>query len=111
MGAAAVESAAVDPQRRPFRLGEEAGEIGHDRDRNVLDRPRGRAADGRRHAGRLVRGQHDAGRPRALGAARDGAEVARIGDLVEADEQRLAAPRASSPASAYGYGSTRATTP
>src|SRR5581483_2901476 len=76
------------PQVRALDVGEVAGEIRHDCDRQVLHRAGGRAADGCGHPRRPVRRHHDPRRPRALRAAADGAEVARIADLVEAGEQR-----------------------
>src|SRR5581483_4178731 len=79
---------ARDPQVRALDVGEVAGEIRHDCDRQVLHRAGGRAADGRGHPRRPMRRHHDARRPRALGAAADGAEVARVADLIEAGEQR-----------------------
>jgi diguanylate cyclase (GGDEF)-like protein len=77
-----------DPQPRPLHLGEVAREIRDDREREVLDRARRGAADGRRDARRSVRGQDDTGRPCPLGGPADGPEVPRIRDLVEAREQR-----------------------
>ena len=66
-----------DPEVVALDLREVAGEVRHDRDRQVLDGSRGRAADGGGHARRAVRGHDDAGRARALRAAADRAEVAR----------------------------------
>src|SRR5947209_11483990 len=54
----------------------------------MLDRARGRAAHGGGHARRPVRRHDDSCRARALRAAADGAEIARVADLVEAREQR-----------------------
>src|SRR6185437_14342336 len=72
--------------------GQVAGEVGDDRDRQVLYRPGGGAADGRRHAGGSVRRDDHARRAGTLRAPADGAEVVRVADLVEADEQRPLAP-------------------
>ena len=83
-----VERGRVDPQRRALHLPEPAGEVGDDRHRQVLDRAGRRAAHRRRHPRRPVRRQHDAGRAGAFGAPAHRPEVARVGDLVEADEER-----------------------
>src|SRR5438105_8813856 len=55
----------------------------------MLDGSGRRTADGSRHVGRAVRGKDDAGRARRLGAPADRAEIARVGDLVETDDERL----------------------
>ena len=54
----------------------------------MLDRAGRGARDGGRDDRRAVRRHDDAGRARTLGAAADGAEVARVGDAVEHREQR-----------------------
>jgi hypothetical protein len=55
----------------------------------MLDGARRRAADRRGDARGAMRGDDDTRRARAFGAPADGAQVARIGNPVEADEQRL----------------------
>ena len=79
---------AVHPELRPLDLLEVARQVRDDRDRQVLDRPGRRTRDGGRHDRRAVRRNDDAGRARAERAPAHGAEVARIGDAVEHDEQR-----------------------
>src|SRR6185437_6267212 len=77
-----------DPEIAALDLFEVAGEIRHDRDRQVLDRTGRRTANGRRDASRAVRGHDDARRAGPLRAAADGAQVAGVADLVEAGEER-----------------------
>ena len=85
----ASATAAYAQSSGALHFGDEAGEVGHDSNRKVLDGTRRDATDGRRHARGAVRRQHEAGCTRALRAPTDGAEVLRIGDAVQADEQRL----------------------
>ena len=54
----------------------------------MLDRARRGARDRGRHGGGAVCRNDDAGRSRSFCAADDGAEIARVGDLVEAGEER-----------------------
>src|SRR5690348_1905149 len=54
----------------------------------MLDRPGGRLGDGRSDDRRAVRGDDDPRRASALGAPAHRTEVARVGDPVEADEER-----------------------
>jgi hypothetical protein len=54
----------------------------------MLDGAGRSSAHRRRHTGRAVRRHDDARRSRSLGAPRDRAQVVRIGDLVEAYEER-----------------------
>ena len=89
----------VRPELGALHVGDEAGEVRDDRDRQMLDGARRGAADGRRDPRGAVCGQHEARRSRTFRAPADGAEVVRIGHAVEADEQRLRL-RASSYASA-----------
>ena len=72
---------------------DEAGEVGDDRHRQMLDGAGRGPADGGRDPGGTVRRQHEARRSRTFRAAADSAEVLRIGDAVEADEQWLGARR------------------
>ena len=91
------------PRRRhqqpaALAVAQEVGEVAHARDRQVLDRarptpctPPGVTSAERRSA------DHDARRARALGRAADRAEVLRVLDLVERDDQRRRARASSSP--------------
>ena len=85
---------AVAPAAGAAGVGEEVGEVAHARDAQVLDGAGRGLADGRRHLGGAALGDHDAGRAGALGRAADRAEVLRVLDLVERDDQRLARRRA-----------------
>ena len=86
---ARLAGGAGDPEAVvPLDLLEVAGEVRHDRDRQMLDRARGRAADRRGHERRAVRRDDDARRSRALGAPAHGAEVPRVAHLVETGEER-----------------------
>src|SRR5919106_2531678 len=76
------------PEVRSLDLLQVAREVDDDSDGEVLDRARRRLADRRRDAPGVVLGDDDAGGARALGAPADGAEVVRVGHLVEAGEQR-----------------------
>src|SRR5690606_27169574 len=67
---------------------EGAREVDHAGDRGVLDGASGGAAHHARDAGAPPRGEDDAVGAERDGAADDGAEVVRIGDLVERDEER-----------------------
>ena len=64
----------------------------------VLDGAGRGLADRGRHLGGAALGDHDAGRAGALGGAADRAEVLRVLDLVERDDQRLGAASSSSAA-------------
>ena len=81
------------------------------RDRQVLDRAGRGLGDDRRDAGRAVPRDHEAVRPGALARARDGAEVARVGDAVERDDERVAGARAARRRRRTGTDRTSATTP
>ena len=67
---------------------ERRGQATDERHRQVLDGPGGRLGDRRGDVDGAVPGQHDAGRAGALGRAQQRAEVARIGDAVDGDEER-----------------------
>ena len=85
------------PRRRPRRrtthpasraASEEVGEVAHARDPQVLDRAGRRLRDRRRDVRGAALADHDAVGPGALGRAADRAEVLRVLDLVERDDQR-----------------------
>ena len=57
----------------------------------MLDRPGRGLADGRRDLGGTPLGQHHTGSAGALGRAADRAEVLRILNLIQRDDQRLVA--------------------
>ena len=78
----------VRPEVGALDLREVAREIRHDRNRKVLDGAGGGSADRRCDPHRAVRGHDDSRRARSLRAPDDRAQVVRVGDLVEADEQR-----------------------
>ena len=81
-----------DPELRPLDLLEVAGEVHHHSHRQVLDGACRRLADRRGDAGGVPLEDDDAAGAGPLGAAADGAEVVRVGDLVEADDERPLAP-------------------
>ena len=84
----AVRARGERPEPVALHLAEVAGQVRDNGDRQVLDCPGRRAAHGRRHDRRAVGGQHDTGRVRTGGAPDHGAEVSRVGHLVEAAEER-----------------------
>ena len=88
-----VGDGCVGPEPGALDVGDEAGEVGDDRHRQMLDGTRRGPADGGRDPGGTVGREHEARRSRTFRAAADGAEVVRIGDAVEADKQRLRALR------------------
>ena len=92
--AVALGARAVAPAARLARVAQEVREVAHARDRQVLDGARRGLADGRRDLRGAALGDHDAGRAGALGGAADRAEVLRVLDLVERDEQRVGPARA-----------------
>ena len=90
---ARLAGSAVDPEVRSLDLGEVPRKVGHDRDGHVLDSTGGRAANRGGHHRRAVRRDDHAGRACSFCAARHRAQVARIGDAIETDEQRARLPR------------------
>ena len=84
----AVRARGERPEPVALHLAEVAGQVRDHGDRQVLDCPGRRAAHGGRHDRRTVGGQHDTGRVRTRRAPDDGAEVSRVGHLVEAAEER-----------------------
>ena len=74
--------------RRPGAPGRARRDPGHERDRQVLERTGRRLRHRRRQPDGTVRGQDHAGRARGLRAAHHRAEVLRVGDPVEGDEER-----------------------
>ena len=88
----------VDPEAGLLRLLEEGDHVGHLGDGQVLDGA-GRGLDGgRRHGGRAVPRHDEAAGAGGQRAARHGAEVARVADLVEHDDDLGAAAAASADA-------------
>ena len=83
----AVGGRGVRPEPIALHLAEIPGEIRDDRDREAFDGAGGRTADGRGDDRRSVGRKHHARRPGSRRAAHDGAEVPRIGDLVETAEK------------------------
>src|SRR5207245_11023202 len=67
------------------------GEVGYPRNRTMLQRSGRRLERGGRDARSPVLRQYDAVRPERVRAADQGAEILRIGDAVEDEEQRRAA--------------------
>ena len=95
-----------------LQLGQRAGEVLHQRDRHMLERAGGRLGQ-RAVERRAVAARHDeaAGAERR-GRAQDGADVVRVGDLVEHDEGPAgAAPRPARPASAPAAARSRSARP
>jgi hypothetical protein len=86
----AVRRCRVDPQSRALDLGEKTRQVGNHRDGQMLDGAGRRTAHDGGDACRAVSREHDTRRTRALGAPAHGAQVPRVGDLIEADEKRLA---------------------
>ena len=87
-----------------LQLGERAGQVLHQRHGHVLERARGRLGQ-RAVERRAVAARHDeAGGAEHGGRAQDGADVVRVGDLVEHD-QRPAARRAPARSASVGSGS------
>ena len=91
-GVASPSSAAgVAPEVGALAAAQQLGEVRDHRDRQVLDRAgRGLGDDGG-HAGGAVPRDHEPVGPEALARARDGTEVARVGDAVERDDERVRA--------------------
>ena len=86
---------AVAPAARaPWRRARKSARLRTRAIAQVLDRAGRRLADRRRDLGRAALRQDDAGRARALGGAADRAEVLRVLDLVERDQQRVGPRRA-----------------
>ena len=67
----------------------EVGHVADASDGQVLDRARRRLADGGGDPARPALADHDAGGAGGLGAPADRAEVARVLDLVERDDERV----------------------
>ena len=67
-----------------------AGQTADERDRHVLDRAGRRLRHGRRDVHRAMSRQEDPVDAGAVAVADDRAEVARIGDAIDRDEERLA---------------------
>ncbi len=80
---------APDPVAGLLRLGQPIGQIADAGDLEVLDGARRGLADDGGDFGRAAFGDDDAGGAGELGRAADGAEVARVLDLVEGDQQRV----------------------
>ena len=85
---------AADPKARGLEVLERTDDVGDPRDGQVHDGAGGSLIGGDRHLGRaLARDDHARGAD-DLGGAHDGAEVARIGHVVENDHERRAVTRA-----------------
>src|SRR6185436_12634721 len=78
----------IDPEVAALHFAEVARKVRDDCNRKMLDCTRGGTRDRRRHGGGAVCRNDDARRPRSLCAADHRAEIARVGDLVEAGEER-----------------------
>ncbi len=78
-----------DPEPGRLGLGEPVGEVAHVGDLEMLDSAGGGLAGGGGDGGRAPLRHHHPGRPRELGRAADGTEVARVLHLVERDQQRV----------------------
>ena len=89
---AASATAAYAQSSRPH-IRDEAREVGHHGYREMLDSTRRGATDRRRHPRGAMRGQHEAGRSRAIGAATD--RRGSVGDAVQADEEGCGRPASS----------------
>ncbi len=106
----AVGGQADDEQPGLLVVLERAGQVGAAGDRQPGGRAGRGAPGGGGHAGRAALGHEHALRAEGGGRADDGAEVARVGDAVERDEQRAPARRARarsrSSGCRYSYGGT-----
>ena len=103
LGGVAVEADHVTAEL--LQLGQRAREVLHQRDRHVLERARGRLGQ-RAVERRAVAARHDeAGRAEHRRRAQDGADVVRVGHLVEHDDGPAGAVSASSASVGSGSGS------
>ena len=90
-GCVAVGVRGGDPEARLLQLLERAGEVDHPGDRAVLDRARGGLGHRAGHLHRAVLGDDHAVGAQRVGRADDGAQVVRVLDAVEHDDQRRVA--------------------
>ncbi len=81
----ALHRGAVGPCAARLQISDGVGDVSHDGYPQVLDRACRGLADGRVHLRGAALGQHEADGTRRLSGARDRADVARIGDLIEHD--------------------------
>lgn len=77
------------PESSLAKLVEGSRQVGHAQHGQVLDGARRGLHEGRRKVRRTIPRHHDPGDTRGLGGAQDGADIARIRDLVEGQEQRV----------------------
>ncbi len=81
----------VAPQVGPLGAAKQLGEVRRHRDADMLDGAGRGLRHDRRDPRRAVARQHQAVRARAVAGAHDRAEVARVGDAVEHDDERVLA--------------------
>lgn len=79
---------ADDPVASSLQIAERARQVGHPRDPEVLDRSSRGLFHRRRHSNRAMQRNHDPIRPDRVGASKQRAEVLRIFERVEGQEQR-----------------------
>ena len=80
----------ADPEALFFQALDRLGEVRDLRHVDVGNRAGRAFVRRRRYVSRALVGDDDAGSPNRLGGASDGAQVARVGDVVEDDDERRA---------------------